>query len=136
MPARGDGGSLLTIKSSVPAPVVGFNVTSSTSDTTEQSIADLAASEPKVEYIDPQILQTAISLGAQLPEGASLVYDPIAGMGWKDSRGWKVFFGLDLSNIQIKLVEYQAIVDRLKTLGVSASLISVEHVDAPYYRTE
>lgn len=138
MPARGDGGSLLSIQSSAAVPVL---------ITAEDLAAAAAAAEnpdakveensrPKIDYIDPEVLQTAISLGAQLPEGASLVYDPISGLGWQDSRGWQVYFGLDLSNIQFKLSEYQAIVDRLAALGINPSLVSVEHIDAPYYRME
>ena len=138
MPARGDGGTLLVIQSSAAVPVL---------ITAEDLAAAAAAAEnpdakveensrPKIDYIDPEVLQTAISLGAQLPEGASLVYDPISGLGWQDSRGWQVYFGLDLSNIQFKLSEYQAIVDRLAALGINPSLVSVEHIDAPYYRTE
>lgn len=135
MPARGDGGTLLSVKSTVVVPVLvtAAEAKAANSETASEVTSN---SEPKIDYIDPQVLQTAISLGAQLPSGASLVYDPIAGMGWKDPKGWRVYFGLDLSNIQAKLVEYQAIVDRLSTLGIKPALISVEHLDAPYYRTE
>ncbi len=135
MPARGDGGTLLSVKSSVMVPVLVTAADAEAADSETSSEAAIST-EPKIDHIDPAVLQTAISLGAQLPSGASLVYDPIAGMGWKDPKGWRVYFGLDLSNIQAKLVEYQAIVDRLGKLGIKPALISVEHLDAPYYRTE
>jgi hypothetical protein len=140
MPARGDGGTLLSVKSTVAAPVLvtaadAASTDTASSDTTSTTVQPVS-SEPQIDYIDPAVLQTAISLGAQLPSGATLVYDPTAGMGWKDPKGWRVYFGLDLSNIQAKLVEYQAIVDRLSKLGIKPALISVEHLDAPYYRTE
>jgi cell division protein FtsQ len=134
MPARGDGGTLLTINASSKAPVLSTGEETASTDETAPVAEENSA--PKINFIDPQVLQTAISLGAQLPEGASLVYDPISGMGWDDNRGWQVYFGLDLSNIQFKLSEYQAITDRLASLGISPSLVSVEHIDAPYYRTE
>jgi hypothetical protein len=136
MPARGDGGSLLTIQSSVAAPVLVSEADAAATDAADTETPKETNTEPKIDIIDPQVLQTAIKLGAQLPGGASLVYDPIAGMGWKDPQGWEVYFGTDLDNFTMKLTEYQAIVDRLAALGISASLISVEHVDAPYYRTE
>ena len=140
MPVRGDAGTLLTIQSSVTPPLTNAVASpKSVIDFAQMVYAEKTTPvtpEESIKYIDPQVLQTAISLSAQLPEGASLVYDPINGMGWNDPLGWQVFFGTDLSNIQFKQTEYQAIVDRLSQLGITPALISVEHVDAPYYRTE
>ena len=140
MPIRGDAGKLVTITSSVPAPVTNpARKVASIVDFANEVYTEKTTSltpEESLQHIDPQILAAAISLSAQMPEGTSLIYDPIAGMGWNDSRGWQAFFGIDLSNIQIKQVEYQAIVDRLTQSGISPRLISVAHVDAPYYRTE
>jgi POTRA domain, FtsQ-type len=146
MPARGDGGTLMTIDSSVAVPAASLasadstpaassadtGTTAATTDTTAQTPVAPAA----LQYIDPQILQAAISLTAQLPSGATLVYDPVSGMGWSDPQGWQVYFGLDLSNVAFKQSEYQAILQRLQALGIKPTLISVAHVDAPYYRTE
>lgn len=128
-PARGDGGTLLPIEAAVPAPLLSAAVTDDAAADSGDSTA------PVINYIDPQVLKTAISLGAQLPEGASLVYDSISGMGWNDSRGWNVYFGLDLSNIQFKLNEYQTIIDQLTDEGITPTLVSVAFVDAPYYST-
>jgi hypothetical protein len=75
-------------------------------------------------------------MNAHIPEGAALIYDPISGMGWRDPGGWEVYFGNDLSNVALKQVMYQAILERLEAVGVSPVMISVVHVDAPYYRTE
>ena len=132
MPARGDGGTLLTIQSSVAVPASSPTA----ADTTAQGASSTPAVPSAPQYIDPQILQAAISLSAQLPSGASLVYDPVSGMGWNDPQGWQVYFGLDLSNIAFKEAEYQAILQRLQALGITPSLISVAYVDSPYYRTE
>jgi len=138
MPARGDGGSLLSIQSSAAVPVLvtaeDLEAAKKAAENPDAKVDEFAS--PRIDYIDPQVLQTAISLGAQLPEGASLVYDPISGLGWQDSRGWQVYFGTDLSDIQFKLSEYQAIVERLTALGINPSLVSVEHIDAPYYWME
>jgi hypothetical protein len=149
MPARGDAGTLVTINSSVSVPASNPNsdakaaadgeTANATTDTTTAA-TDTAAAPQTVaagtQYVDQQILQAAVSLSAQMPSGASLVYDPVSGMGWNDPKGWKVFFGLDLSSITFKQAEYQAILARLQALGISPSLISVAHVDSPYYRTE
>jgi hypothetical protein len=142
MPNRGDGGTLTTIQSSVAVPtgaaaVAAADTTdaaSTTASSTSAAASTKAALNP--QQIDPQILQAAISLSAQLPSGATLVYDPVSGIGWNDPQGWQVYFGLDLSNIAFKEAEYQAISARLQTLGIKPTIISVAYVDSPYYRTE
>lgn len=159
MPARGDGGSLVEVQSSVAIPgttaattTAATSTDASTSATavptatatpeasaatdTSTSTTAAAPAVPVLQHIDPQILQAAISLSAQMPSGSSLIYDPISGMGWADPQGWKVFFGVDLSDVALKEAEYQAIVQRLTDLGIKPSLISVARLDAPYYRTE
>jgi hypothetical protein len=137
MPARGDAGSLLTIQSAVAAPAAPEE-NAAAADTSTDSTADtsVAAIATGPSYIDPQILSAAIAMSAQLPSGASLVYDPVSGMGWQDPAGYSVFFGLDLSNISLKQAEYQSIVQRLQALGITPTLISVANVDSPFYRTE
>ena len=146
MPARGDGGTILTVHAGAAVPVVGAVSDQSASAAANTSAATPAVSTPVtaspesapvgLQFIDPQILQAAISLSAQLPSGATLIYDPVAGIGWSDPKGWQVYFGSDLSNIAEKQVEYQAIVSRLTNLGIKPSLISVAQIDAPYFRTE
>jgi hypothetical protein len=153
MPARGDGGSLVTITSSVSVPSYNpdapvetasdASTSAGTGTAADTTAAAATATAPTVaavpaapQFVDQQILQAAISLSAQMPSGASLVYDPVSGMGWNDPQGWQVFFGLDLSNIAFKQTEYQAILARLQALGITPSLISVAQVDSPYYRTE
>jgi hypothetical protein len=93
-------------------------------------------SEELIDLISPDTLNAIIEMSAILPAGGSLVYNPISGMGWRDPRGWEVFFGTDLSNIDFKQVEYETILARLVEMGVSPAMISVEHIDAPYYRME
>ncbi len=92
--------------------------------------------EELVDRISNDVLQAIIHMSAIIPEGASLVFNPISGMGWRDPGGWEVFFGTDLSNIDFKQVEYQTILAKLVELGVTPAMISVEHVDSPYFRME
>jgi hypothetical protein len=145
MPARGDGGSLAAVTSDVPVPAESLSDskdnTESASTGTDAAAASTDAAAAAAPVTGPQktsqqLLQAAISLASQMPSGASLVYDPVAGIGWQDPQGWKVFFGLDLSDLALKENEYQAILARLQSLGVTPSLISVAYVDSPYYRTE
>lgn len=143
MPARGDGGTLLTISSdvAVPAssPASADQSSASTSDSTDAQAstdASTTAAAAGPQIVSQQLLQAAVSLASQMPSGASLVYDPVSGLGWNDPQGWQVYFGLDLSDIALKQSEYQAILARLQSLGITPSLISVAHIDSPYYRTE
>jgi len=143
MPARGDGGSLIAVTSDVPVPAESLSDSKDDSDSTSadattasKDAAAAAATVTGPQMTSQQLLQAAISLASQMPSGASLVYDPVSGIGWQDPQGWKVFFGLDLSDLALKENEYQAILARLQSLGITPSLISVAYVDSPYYRTE
>ncbi len=137
---RGDVENLLVIKAEVLPPLTRpLDSATSVIDYAMQVISaqtDPLSPEDAVNYIDPQVFKAAITLSGLMPQGAKLVYDPISGMGWQDPGGWRVYFGNDLTNIQFKQSEYQTIVENLQKLGINPVLVSVEHVDAPYYRTE
>lgn len=140
MPVRGDAGTLpkITSKSKVPTTTPTAKVTSAI-DFMQQVITQKSNAEDPadtIQHINPEILTAAISLSSQMPSGASLIYDSVSGMGWNDPRGWQAYFGVDFSNLQFKQTEYETIVARLKTLGITPKLISVAFSDAPYYRTE
>jgi hypothetical protein len=71
-----------------------------------------------------------------MPADTLLVYDSEHGLGWNDPNGWEVFFGAEDQDMEMKLMVYQALVDRLQSEGIQPALISVEYVHAPYYRME
>jgi len=96
----------------------------------------LGASIVPQAFMSPELVNGILAMRAQAPANTNLVYDPTYGLGWGDSRGWDVFFGSDVSDIETKLRVYHAIVDRLQADGTTPTLISVEHVHAPYYRME
>jgi hypothetical protein len=137
---RGDAGTLMTIRSDssfpVTKPVTPINNAVDYANLLLDRKENPIKPEDLINHVDPYVLKAAIDLNTQMPSGAMLVYDPISGMGWQDPRGWKVYFGLSLDDIQFKEVEYAAIVDRLTQLGIKPKLISVEHVDSPFYRSK
>lgn len=138
MPVRGDAGSILTVKAFGTPPVM---VPASSTDSDEEPAEETATDEPAAAaagpaYFHPQILSAAIQLSAVMPKGATLVYDPAAGMGWRDPGGWRVYFGNDLSNIEFKKVEYQTIMDELTKRGIKPTMVSIENEDAPYFRID
>ena len=77
-----------------------------------------------------------LSLIEYVPEGGYLQYDPQYGLGWQDPQGWLVYFGQDITNIEVKLAEYQSIVAELQQKGLYPALISLEYLHAPFYRLE
>lgn len=140
MTPRGEVGPLMMVRSdsAVPLtkPVTGIHSAVDFANLVLARKLDPLTPADVINNLNPVVMKAAIDLNSQLPSGATLVYDPISGIGWQDPRGWKVFFGLDLSNIAFKQVEYQAIVDALTAKGINPTVISVAHVDYPYYRTK
>ncbi|MRR28934.1 hypothetical protein EG834_01045 [bacterium] len=140
MTPRGDVGPLMMVRSdsAVPLtkPVAGIHSAVDFANLVLARKLDPLTPADMINNLDPVVMKAAIDLNSQMPSGASLVYDPISGIGWQDPRGWKVFFGLDLSNIAFKQVEYQAIVNALSAKGITPTVISVAHIDFPYYRTK
>ena len=86
------------------------------------------------KFIAPEMVQALTVLAPVVPAGMAMIYDPQYGMGWQDPRGWTVYFGQNTQDIPMKLVVYQAIVDTLTRQGVQPSLISVEYLNAPFYK--
>lgn len=87
-------------------------------------------------HIDPGLLNAIIRLKSQIPSQSTFIYDPHRGLGWNDTHGWKIFVGLDLENINEKMLAYERIVSELTSQGIHPSLVSVEYLHAPYYRMD
>ena len=86
------------------------------------------------KFIAPEMVQAMTTLAPIVPTGMAMAYDPQYGMGWQDPRGWTVYFGQNTQDIPMKLTVYQAIVNTLTLQGVQPSLISVEYLNAPFYK--
>ncbi len=95
-----------------------------------------AQSDPlsPVPYIAPELVKAIQTLAPNVPQGTTLEYDPKYGLGWADSRGWKVYFGTDLKDMALKLQVYKSLVDALMQKGIQPAFISVQYANAPYYR--
>jgi cell division protein FtsQ len=88
------------------------------------------------KQIDGVLLTAALQLNAWMPNEKTLLYQKQRGLGWKDARGWDVFVGQKLEGINDKMVMYETIVRELEKQGISPTLVSVEFLHAPYYRTD
>ncbi len=87
------------------------------------------------QLMSPEMVTAILTLAPNAPQGTVLVYDAQHGLGWKDKRGWDIYFG-DSQDIDNKLQVYKALVKYLQGQEIQPVLISVEHVYAPYYRVE
>ena len=85
-------------------------------------------------FIAPEMVKALETLSPYAPSGVPTVYDPQYGMGWQDPRGWSVYFGQNTQDIPMKLVVYQSIVDSFTSQGIQPTLISMEYLDAPFYK--
>lgn len=134
-------GALPVIKAAGdPPPLPGeVSLTEGTASPTA-NLAEEISKDVVQEFIptalfEPETVAAILKLAAQAPQGAQLIYEPAHGFGWQDQRGWKVYFG-DLSDLDVKLNEYRAILEYIKASGGTPALISVEFVHAPYFRLE
>jgi cell division protein FtsQ len=86
--------------------------------------------------LSAEMISTLQTMGPYVPEGAAILFSTEHGFGWQDPNGWQAFFGQDLSQIDQKLLVYQSLQESLRNDGIEPSLISVEFLNAPFYRTE
>ncbi|TLN28347.1 FtsQ-type POTRA domain-containing protein, partial [bacterium] len=143
IPARGEVGGLVTLQADgLPELVAQANAETASTADGETTAADLLATMTTTKTtvagsrMDLNLLAAALKLSTQVPEGASLAYTTNDGLGWADARGWRVYIGNDLNNLETKLSEYEAIVAQLTERGITPVMISVEHLSAPFFRTE
>jgi len=85
-------------------------------------------------YISPDLVKAIQTIAPTVPQGSTVEYDPKYGLGWADSRGWKVFFGTNVGDMALKLEVYKSLVDSLAQKGIQPAFISVQYASAPYYR--
>ena len=86
------------------------------------------------KFIPPGLVQAIIALSRDVPDGMPMAFDPRYGLGWQDPRGWSVYFGQVVKDVPMKKIVYQAIADTLTHQGIQPSLISVEYLNAPFYK--
>lgn len=97
-------------------------------------IADPKKSFYDQVFVQPEIVKAILALAPNVPKGISMTFDPQYGIGWQDPRGWSVYFGQNIKDIDMKLKVYQSMVDTFIRQGIQPTLISVEFLDAPFYK--
>ena len=138
-PARGDAGPLVVINSEEDLPLVPLVVDPKAAATqTAEGETETAVAIPVsgARMVEPSLVSAAQALSQKLPAETQIVYSNGNGLGWIDPQGWQVFIGRDVKNFEDKYNMYQNLVSYLTSQGITPSLISVEHTDAPFYRLE
>jgi hypothetical protein len=100
----------------------------------EEAPATVPTDDGDPRLIMPEMVQAIMTLYESAPEGQTIVYDDQHGLGWTDPRGWKVYFGANPNDMEMRLAVYKGVVEFLDSRGIVPAMISVEYVHAPYYR--
>ena len=116
-----------------PAPIIFKN--SQAND--QEELDNVEENFEPTAFMSSEMVAAIVTAEDYLPSNTTLNFDPKHGLGWHDKkRDWDIYFGMDVSNIEQKLIVYKSIRAQLKQENVSPALISVEHLHAPYYRLE
>jgi len=136
LPPRGEAGTLLTIGSNTEPPLLPLAESVSTSVVGTAELSDEAAPvEIWGRKVDTQTLKRIIDLQSLIPPDSKLVYNSENGLGWENPSGLDVYIGRDLSDFDLKLSMYNAIIASLEQQGITPQdMISVEFINAPFYR--
>ncbi len=85
-------------------------------------------------YMQEELVDAILALSPLLPAGTTMTFDSVQGLGWKDSRGWQVYFGTSVEDMPLKARVYQSLVDSLMSRSIYPAYINVIYPEAPYYR--
>jgi len=90
----------------------------------------------KDRFVDPRLVDSVAALAGYIPENVDLIYDTDHGLGWRDSRGWIVYFGFNDDDAEKKMNVYLSLVEYLEGKRITPGMINVEFIDSPYFRME
>ncbi len=126
-----------------PAPVVIVEAEDSpfTSPQSEELFVEVnghrdEANGQTKRFLPPQLVSAILAISHRLPNHTTLKYSNVYGLGWRDERGFDVYFGIDTTDAEMKMQVYQAIVEYLDKEQIQPVMVSVEHLHAPYFRLE
>ena len=138
-PASGETAVNQTVYATGNPPAAYVPAAEESEETSENEEQEPVESTLGIQIPDattPDFVQGVLALLTYLPEGSVLQFDPEYGLGWQDPKGWLVYFGNDIENIDLKLIEYQTIIAKLSEANLTPALISLEFLHAPFYRLE
>ncbi len=133
-PPRGDAGPLVRIHSDDDLPMNIVLVDPETVEEDQTGEKAIPVTGPRT--VEASLLTAAQGLYEKLPPDTAILYNNRDGLGWTDPQGWQVFIGNDLEDFEAKFSVYQKLVEHFNMQGIQPVLVSVEHLDAPFYRLE
>ncbi len=92
--------------------------------------------QPARAFITADLIAAIQKLSSQAPANTPIMYDTHYGLGWKDPQGWVVYFGSNVTNMDLKLQQLKVITGELANEQIVPTMISVEFPQAPFYRLE
>jgi len=131
---RGEAGNLIRVEADTTIGADG-SPQAALSGANEKT-KDSQVVEGPTPMLSPEMVSSIQAMGTYVPGGTPILYSAEHGFGWQDPNGWQVYFGKSLADINQKLQIYQKLEDSLAEQGIEPSLISVEFLNAPFYRTE
>jgi len=111
-----------------PSPPAEVVISDETQEALEQTVM--------TPQVNPDFVNAILSLRDAVPEGAVLRYDAEYGLGWQDPQGWLVYFGSSTDQFDVRLAQYNVIIQELQAKNIQPALISLEFLHAPFYRLE
>jgi cell division protein FtsQ len=130
-PPRGEAGNLIKVEADGTLGMDGL-----TQAAIEKSSTISEQAQALTPMLSADLIATLQAMGKNVPEGTPILFSTEHGFGWKDPGGWQVYFGKSLAEMSQKLLVYQKLVESLAEQGIEPSMISVEFLHAPFYRTE
>ena len=132
--SRGQTNNLLVVESEIGRTAV-------VDDLPEEDIGEEDDGEEETAVVLPAtslafmpqpVLDGALLLRELRPNINQLYYRPAGGLSYQDGRGWRAYFG-EGTDMNQKLVVYEAIVADLESRGLTPAYISVSNQEKPYY---
>ena len=129
MEARGQTEGLVVVESEIETAV------SQTVDEVDAEGEEPAMPTTSLAFMPQSVLNGALMLRDLRPNIEQLYYRPAGGLSYQDGRGWRVYFG-EGTDMNQKLVVYEAIVADLESRGLTPAYVSVSNQQKPYYATQ
>ena len=140
-PAIGSSEGLIYVQANArpPGPSVDETLTANAETIAATQSGEKAVSQSSSgQLLEPELIAGLVYLQKNyLPAGTTLVYDGDHGFGWQDpDMGAMVYFGKKLDKVAMRYAVYQAIANMFSDKERKPVLISVEYLQAPFYRLE
>jgi cell division protein FtsQ len=101
----------------------------------DEALAPAAPPVAARQFLSSEMVGGVLAAAKEVPGGGPLTYTAGHGFMWQDPRGWEVYLG-GVTDLQMKLQVYHALIDRLQSEGNQPAAVSVGWVHNPYYRLE